>query len=111
MMSLLSWRVMVLFNIHDQDSIYTYHLILGIWDVLINQQVVDFLRVSIASTGSILESINLLMDKCLATCVDFTCVGCDNMTVVVVAILHGKTFDEWLQTLRENVEIQGKLDD
>lgn len=75
--------------------------------MLTNQQVVDFLRVKIANTGSILFSVNLIMEKCLAPSIEYIGIGCDNMTVVVVAILNGKTKEAWLQGIKESVDKQG----
>ena len=36
-----------------------------------------------------------LMDDCLAPNSEIGGVGCDNMTVVIVGILNGKTENEW----------------
>ncbi|KAJ1940992.1 Protein phosphatase 2C 2, partial [Linderina pennispora] len=36
-----------------------------------------------------------LMDRCLASESELGGVGCDNMTVVIVGLLNGKTEDEW----------------
>jgi hypothetical protein len=35
------------------------------------------------------------MEQCLARDSDSSGVGCDNMTIVVVALLNGKTYEEW----------------
>lgn len=44
------------------------------------------------------------MVKCLATDSDTGGIGCDNMTVVVVALLGGRTVDEWRSWVKERVE-------
>ncbi|XP_041461693.1 probable protein phosphatase 2C T23F11.1 [Lytechinus variegatus] len=66
----------------------------GIWDVLTNQEVVDFVRTRIANKmdeGQICEE---LMNRCLAPDCSMGGLGCDNMTVVLVSLLQGKSYDE-----------------
>ena len=45
-----------------------------------------------------------MMDNCLAANSETGGVGCDNMTMVVVALLRGKTQDEWYQEIADRVE-------
>jgi protein phosphatase 2C family protein 2/3 len=44
---------------------------------------------------TVVEICEDLMDDCLAPNSEIGGVGCDNMTVVIVGILNGKTEDEW----------------
>ncbi|TPX34836.1 hypothetical protein SmJEL517_g02573 [Synchytrium microbalum] len=79
----------------------------GIWDCMSNQDVVDFVRVRIATTrgnlGSICEQI---MDRCLASDSELGGVGCDNMTVIIVAILRGKSLTEWADAIKKDIEVK-----
>jgi len=43
------------------------------------------------------------MDNCLASNSETGGVGCDNMTMVVVGLLRGKTKEEWYNTIAERV--------
>lgn len=43
------------------------------------------------------------MDNCLASNSETGGVGCDNMTMIVVALLRGKTKDEWYQEIGDRV--------
>jgi protein phosphatase PTC2/3 len=43
------------------------------------------------------------MDNCLAKTSDTGGVGCDNMTVIIIALLNGKSKDEWYQTVADRV--------
>jgi protein phosphatase PTC2/3 len=43
------------------------------------------------------------MDNCLASNSDTGGVGCDNMTMVVVGLLKGKTVDEWYAEIANRV--------
>lgn len=43
------------------------------------------------------------MDNCLASSSDTGGVGCDNMTIVIVALLRGKTKEEWYDMIVKRV--------
>ncbi len=59
----------------------------------------------IADRKDLQEIAELLMDKCLAPDSDINGgVGCDNMTVVVVALLRGKTKEQWYDWVADRVE-------
>ncbi|KAJ1533888.1 Protein phosphatase 2C 2 [Nowakowskiella sp. JEL0078] len=69
----------------------------GIWDCMTSQQVIDYVRERIVlengNLGLICEQI---MDKCLSTDSEFGGIGCDNMTVIIVGFLWGKSKEEWV---------------
>ncbi len=46
------------------------------------------------------------MDHCLASDSGMTGVGCDNMTMVIVAILNGKTLEEWYEHITKRVAVR-----
>jgi len=76
----------------------------GIWDVLTSQQVIDYVRLSIAKGQTLEQICESMMDRCLAPDSDWGGVGCDNMTMMVVAILGDRTQDEWYEWIKERVE-------
>lgn len=43
------------------------------------------------------------MDNCLASNSETGGVGCDNMTMTVIALLRGKTKEEWYNEVAERV--------
>jgi protein phosphatase 2C family protein 2/3 len=47
-----------------------------------------------------------MMTKCLARDSETAGIGCDNMTVVVVALLGGRTTEEWQAWVKERVDNQ-----
>ncbi|CAA7261515.1 unnamed protein product [Cyclocybe aegerita] len=77
----------------------------GIWDCLSSQQVVDFVRHQVSEGKELTEIGEMMCDHCLAP--DTTSgagIGCDNMTVLIVAITHGRTKEEWYQWVTERVK-------
>ncbi|GAA6010608.1 hypothetical protein JCM11491_002992 [Sporobolomyces phaffii] len=76
----------------------------GIWDVLTSQQVIDYVRLSIAQGHELEHICESLMDRCLAPDSDWGGVGCDNMTMMVVAILGDRTHAEWYEWVKQRVE-------
>ncbi|KAJ9474490.1 Protein phosphatase 2C-like protein [Pseudozyma hubeiensis] len=77
----------------------------GIWDCLSSQDVVDIVRRSVANGKELTEICEDLMNRCLAPDSDTGGIGCDNMTVCVVALLNGRTKDEWYSWIKENIEV------
>ncbi|GJJ15760.1 hypothetical protein Clacol_010038 [Clathrus columnatus] len=76
----------------------------GIWDCLSSQQVVDVVRRLLYEGKELTEICNQIMDICLAP--DSNSgggIGCDNMTVLVVAILNGRTKEEWYAWMKDRV--------
>lgn len=70
--------------------------LLGIWDCLTSQQVVDIIRMQVAQRKELSEIAEYICDHCLAP--DTTSgagIGCDNMTIMIVALLGGRTKEEW----------------
>jgi len=74
----------------------------GIWDVMSNEEVIEFVRMRLSQTKLIYDESNQditihpeeiceeLLNRCLAPDV-LMGTGCDNMTVILVCFLHGKS--------------------
>jgi protein phosphatase 2C family protein 2/3 len=71
--------------------------------------VVDFTRRAIANGDDLGKICEDMMVKCLAKESETGGIGCDNMTVVVVALLGGRTKEEWQAWVKERVEKKGEL--
>ncbi|KAI8639641.1 phosphatase 2C-like domain-containing protein [Parasitella parasitica] len=73
----------------------------GIWDCMSNQDVVDYVRSKIAEDKTLKEICESIMDNCLADDQTTNGLGYDNMSVIIVAILNGRTEEEWYQWMKK----------
>ena len=82
----------------------TLLMIAGIWDCLSSQDVVNFVRFQVSEGKELTEIGEMICDHCLAP--DTTSgagIGCDNMTVLIVAITHGRSKEEWYTWITDRV--------
>ncbi|KAJ6257146.1 hypothetical protein Dda_8032 [Drechslerella dactyloides] len=75
----------------------------GIWDCQSSQAVIEFVRRGIVEKQELHKICENMMDSCLAPSSENGGVGCDNMTMVVVAFLRGKTKEEWYEMVARRV--------
>lgn len=66
----------------------------GIWDVLSNEEVLEFVRSRIAQQIQPEIICEQLMTRCLAPDCQMGGLGCDNMTVVLVCFLNGESYEK-----------------
>lgn len=85
-----------------QTSIKT-DIATGIWDCMSSQAVIEFVRRGIVAGQELHQICENIMDNCLASNSDTGGVGCDNMTVVIISLLHGKDKDAWYKTVADRV--------
>lgn len=76
----------------------------GIWDCLSNQQVIDIVRRGIAEGKALDVITEELIDRCLAPDAEVGGIGCDNMTLLIVALLGDRTKEEWYQWVKSRVD-------
>jgi protein phosphatase PTC2/3 len=77
---------------------------IGIWDCLSSQQVIDSVRRLIHDGMELTEICESLIDLCLAPPPPSTTgIGSDNMTVVVIALLNGRSKEEWYAWVKDRV--------
>jgi protein phosphatase 2C family protein 2/3 len=79
------------------------HVLIGIWDCQSSQAVVEFVRRGIAAKQELSKICENMMDNCLASNSETGGVGCDNMTMIVIGLLHGKTKEEWYEEIAKRV--------
>jgi protein phosphatase PTC2/3 len=77
--------------------------IAGIWDCQSSQAVVEFVRRGIAAKQDLDKICENMMDNCLASNSETGGVGCDNMTMIIIGFLRGKTKEEWYEEVARRV--------
>ncbi|OTB09160.1 hypothetical protein M426DRAFT_51233 [Hypoxylon sp. CI-4A] len=75
----------------------------GIWDCQSSQAVVEFVRRGIAAKQDLDKICENMMDNCLASNSETGGVGCDNMTMVIIGFLRGKSKEEWYEEVASRV--------
>ncbi|KAI9773802.1 MAG: Protein phosphatase 2C 2 [Geoglossum simile] len=75
----------------------------GIWDCQSSQAVVEFVRRGITAKQELHKICENLMDNCCASSTETGGVGCDNMTMIVVGLLNGRTKEEWYDVIAKRV--------
>ncbi|KAF2809723.1 protein phosphatase-like protein 2c [Mytilinidion resinicola] len=75
----------------------------GIWDCQSSQAVVEFVRRGIVAKQDLSVICENMMDNCLASNSDTGGVGCDNMTMIVIGLLQGKTKEQWYKDVAARV--------
>ncbi|KAG5293484.1 phosphatase 2C Ptc3 [Histoplasma capsulatum G186AR] len=75
----------------------------GIWDCQTSQEVIEFVRRGIAAKQELHRICENMMDNCLASTTEGGGVGCDNMTMIIVGLLQGKTKEEWYKCIADRV--------
>ena len=72
-------------------------MIAGIWDCLSSQDVVNFVRYQVSEGKELTEIGEMICDHCLAPDTNsWLGMGCVNMTLLIVAITHGRSKEEWI---------------
>ena len=90
-------------NLQRSSFALLTHLILGIWDCQSSQAVVEFTRRGIAAKQDLSKICENMMDNCLASNSETGGVGCDNMTMIIVGLLRGKTKEQWYEEIAKRV--------
>lgn len=75
----------------------------GIWDCQSSQSVTEFVRRGIAAKQELHKICENMMDNCLASNSETGGVGCDNMTMMIIGILRGKTKEQWYDLIAKRV--------
>ena len=78
-------------------------MLAGIWDCQTSRFVIEFVRRGIAAKQDLSRICENMMNNCLASDCETGSVGCDNMTIIIVGLLNGKSKEEWYNTIAERV--------
>lgn len=74
----------------------------GIWDCLSSQDCVNLIHFGINKGNMALTDISArIIDVCCAPTIEGTGIGCDNMSITIVALLKdNESLDQWFQRIR-----------
>lgn len=75
----------------------------GIWDCQSSQAVIEFVRRGIAAKQDLDKICENMMDNCLASNSETGGVGCDNMTMIIIGFLRGRSKEEWFEEIARRV--------
>lgn len=74
----------------------------GIWDCLSSQECVDLVHYGIQKEMSLAAISSRIIDVCCSPTTEGTGIGCDNMSIIIVALLKdGETEEKWLERMRD----------
>ena len=90
-------------NNFTSNVLHMVNMISGIWDCQSSQAVVEFVRRGIAAKQELHKICENMMDNCLAANSETGGVGCDNMTMIVIGLLRGKSREEWYKNIGDRV--------
>lgn len=77
----------------------------GIWDCLTSQQCVDAVRLLVSQGKELSEVGEIIFEHCLAPDTSSGAgIGCDNMTIMIIAVLNGRTKEEWYSWITDRVK-------
>ncbi|KAG2730777.1 hypothetical protein G9P44_005926 [Scheffersomyces stipitis] len=85
----------------------------GIWDCLTSQKCVECVRRGIYERKSLTDICEEIMELCCAPTSDGSGIGCDNMSIAIVALLDNRineTLEQWYEKIIKRVEIAQKDD-
>ena len=74
----------------------------GVWDCFSSEDVIDIIRYQISLGATLTQACTFICNACVAPSRSFR-VGTDNITIVVVAFLQGRTRTEWMEWITERV--------
>jgi len=92
-------------EVHDitEDDEFLVIACDGIWDCQSSQAVVEFVRRGIVAKQELSAICENMMDNCLASNSDTGGVGCDNMTMIIIGLLQGRTKEQWYEDIAKRV--------
>lgn len=94
---------------HDIDLSKDEFIVLacdGIWDCLTSQQCVECVRRGIKEKKPLTQICEEIMELCCAPTSDGSGIGCDNMSIVIVALLDeskNETLDQWYDKINAKI--------
>jgi len=83
----------------------------GVWDVMSSEEVIQFVRGRLLSGMTPEVVAESLLNRCLAPNNCMSGLGCDNMTVTIVCLLNGDTWQHYTSRLSQHGALPPPLSD
>ncbi|CCE79431.1 Piso0_001493 [Millerozyma farinosa CBS 7064] len=96
---------------HDLDFEQDEFVVLacdGIWDCLTSPQCMECIRRGIYERKALQTICEEIMELCCAPTSDGSGIGCDNMSIIIVALLDAsknETLDDWYEKIIKKIEL------
>ncbi|KAK6465690.1 ser/thr protein phosphatase [Scheffersomyces coipomensis] len=75
----------------------------GIWDCYKNKEIVNIIRHKLSTGWKLNKIIEFILHDCLTMANNYTGIGFDNMTIIIVALHDGMSMDQWYETMKDKV--------
>lgn len=76
----------------------------GIWDVLTNEEAIELVRYALGTGMTPDKVCEDLLRTCLAPDCQMGGLGCDNMTVILVCLLHGQSWEDYCSKIARELD-------
>lgn len=81
----------------------------GIWDCYKNSQLIKVIRDKLALGWKLNKIIEFVLHECLLMANNYTGIGFDNMTIIIVALHSNSNMDEWYENMKQKILTEKNL--
>lgn len=82
----------------------------GIWDCYKNKVLIDMIRLKLSLGWKLNKIIEFILNDSLTMANNYTGIGFDNMTLIIVAVHPNSTIDEWYEMIKNKILKEKNLD-
>lgn len=83
----------------------------GIWDCYKNSELIAVIRQKLALDWKLNKITEHILNECLLMANNYTGIGFDNMTLIIIAFHDGESLDSWYETMKTKVLREKNLAD
>ncbi|KAK6204776.1 ser/thr protein phosphatase [Scheffersomyces amazonensis] len=75
----------------------------GIWDCYKNKDLINTIRHKLSVGWKLNKIIEFILHDCLMMASNYTGIGFDNMTIIIIALHKGTDMDQWYESMKHKV--------